>query len=144
MIAADLCINRESVRRILKKDLGLKSYKLQTSQQLSLRRLEFCSRIKRMVEQREIDIGTIIFSDKSHIYFRSFMNKQNFKKLSRTKPEEVYEKPLHSPKNGLQINSETKSSLIISNIGYKLNKFWQYVLSCGFYFIFLSLVVFEL
>ena len=98
MIAADLCINRESVRRILKKDLGLKSYKLQTSQQLSLRRLEFCSRMKRMVEQREVDIGPIIFSGKSHIYFRSFMNKQNFKKLSRTKAEEVYEKPLHSPK----------------------------------------------
>ena len=28
------------------------------------------------------------------------MNKQNFKKFSRTKPEEVYEKPLHSPKSG--------------------------------------------
>ena len=26
------------------------------------------------------------------------MNKQNFRKWSRTKPEEVYEKPLHSPK----------------------------------------------
>ena len=63
-IAAELGINRESVRRILKKDLGLKSYKLQTSQQISLsagdreRRLEFCNRVKRMVEQREIDIGT--------------------------------------------------------------------------------------
>ena len=35
-IAAEQGINRESVQRILKKDLGLKSYKLQTSQQLSL------------------------------------------------------------------------------------------------------------
>ena len=26
------------------------------------------------------------------------MNKPNFRKWSRTKPEEVYEKPLHSPK----------------------------------------------
>ena len=26
------------------------------------------------------------------------MNKQNFRKWSQTKPEEVYEKPLHSPK----------------------------------------------
>ena len=51
-----------------------------------------------MVEQREIDIGTIIFSEESHIYLRGFMNKQNFRKWSRTKPEEVYEKPLHSPK----------------------------------------------
>ena len=63
-IAAELGINRESVRRILKKDLGLKSYKFQTSQQLSLsagdreRRLEFCNRVKRTVKQREIDIGT--------------------------------------------------------------------------------------
>ena len=35
-IAAELGINRESVRRILKKDLGIKFYKLQTLQQLSL------------------------------------------------------------------------------------------------------------
>ena len=39
-IAAELGINRESVRRILKKDLGLKSYKLQTSQQLSAGKIE--------------------------------------------------------------------------------------------------------
>ena len=51
-----------------------------------------------MVEQQEIDIGTIIFSDESHIYLRGFMNKQNFIKWNRTKPEEVYKKPLHSPK----------------------------------------------
>ena len=92
-IAAELGINRESVRRILKKDLGLKSYKLQTSQQLSAgdreRRLEFCNRMKRMVEQREIDINKIIFSDESHIYLKGFMNKQNFRKWSPTKPEEV-------------------------------------------------------
>ena len=81
-IAAELGINRESVRIILEKGQGLKSYKFQTSQQLSLsagdreRRLEFCNRIKRMVEQREIDIGTIIFSDESYIYLRGFMNKQ--------------------------------------------------------------------
>ena len=54
--------------------------------------------MKRMVEQWEIDIGTIIFSDESHIYLRGLMNKQNFRKWSRTKPEEVYGKPLHSPK----------------------------------------------
>ena len=54
--------------------------------------------MKRMVEQWEIDIGTIIFSDESHIYLRGLMNKQNFRKWSRTKPEEVYGKPLHSQK----------------------------------------------
>ena len=32
--------------------------------------------MKRMVEQREIDIGTIIFSDESYIYLRGFMNKE--------------------------------------------------------------------
>ena len=77
---------------------------MQTSQQLSLsagdreRRLEFCNRMKRMVEEREINIGIIIFRDESHIYLRGFMNKQNFRKGSRTKPEDVYEKPLHPPK----------------------------------------------
>ena len=43
-----------------------------------------------------------------------------------------------------RINLCTEQQGGISNICYKLNKSWQYVRSWGFYFIFLSLVVFEL
>ena len=81
-IAAELGINRESVLIILKKDLGLKSYKFQTSQQLSLsagdreRRFGVLQQNEENIEQREIDIGTIIFNDESYIYLRGFMNKQ--------------------------------------------------------------------
>jgi len=62
------------------------------------RRLEFCLIIKNMVEQNQLDIKTIIFSDESHIYLNKFMKKQNFRMWSRKKPMDVFEKPLHSPK----------------------------------------------
>ena len=39
-----------------------------------------------MVGQREIDIGTIIFSDESHIYLRGFMNEHNFISESGVEP----------------------------------------------------------
>lgn len=54
-LAAETGLKRESVRRILKNDFKLKSYKLHMSQQLSIndktRRLEFCLAIKNMVER---------------------------------------------------------------------------------------------
>ena len=99
---AELRINRESIRRILRIDLHLKSYKLQTFQNLSNndkeRRLDFCQMIKNMTGTGQMDIKTIIFSDESHIYLNGFMNKQNFRKWSPTKPVGVFDKPLHSPK----------------------------------------------
>jgi hypothetical protein len=67
---AELGINRESIRRILRNDLHLKSYRLQTFQHLSNndkeRRLDFCQMIKNMAGRRQMDIKTIIFSDESH------------------------------------------------------------------------------
>lgn len=101
-LAAETGLKRESVRRILKHDLKLKSYKLHMSQQLSIndqtRRLEFCLEIKNMVQRNELDIKSIIFSDESHIHLNKFMNKQNFRMWSSNKPMVVFEKPLHSPK----------------------------------------------
>lgn len=101
-LAAETGLKRESVRRILKNDLKLKSYKLHMSQQLIIndqtRRLEFCLAIKNMVERNQLNIKSIIFSDESHIHLNKFMNKQNFRMWSRNKPMVVFEKPLHSPK----------------------------------------------
>ena len=71
--ASDL--KKSSVHTILRKDLNLKPYKPQTCQDLKegdqSKRLEFCLRIKEMIQNDEFDPGTIIFSDKSHIYLRS-------------------------------------------------------------------------
>ena len=86
-LAAETGLKRESVRRILKNDLKLKYFKLHMLQQLNnndqTRRLEFCLRIKNMVEQNQLDIKTIIFSDESHIHLNKIMNKQNFRMWSQ-------------------------------------------------------------
>ena len=101
-LAAQAYLKRESVRLILKKELSLKPYRIGMLQELSHndneKRLQICSRIKDMSQQRQIDINTLIFSDECHIYLQGFMNKPNYRMWSTQKPMELFEKPLHSQK----------------------------------------------
>ena len=93
-LAAEVGMKRETVRSVLKKDLRLKSYKIQTIQHITdndnARRLQFCSKIKETSQQRRLDANTIIFSDKSHIYLNGFVNKQNIRIWSAQRPIEVF------------------------------------------------------
>lgn len=63
-----------------------------------MKRLDFCQRMKAMVENGEIELYKIIFSDECHIYLHGMPNKQNYRKWSPTKPAFNVVKPLHSPK----------------------------------------------
>ena len=79
-IAAAYNMKRTSAHTILKKYLGLKSYKPQVSQELmkgdDVKRLAFYNKIEQMM-QEELNPGDIIFSDESHVYLKSSPNKQN-------------------------------------------------------------------
>lgn len=101
-LAAETRLKRTTVRTIIKKYLRLKSYKPQVNQLLSntdfMKRLDFCQRIKEMVENGDIELDKIIFSDECHIYLNGMPNKQNYRKWSPTKPAFNVVKPLHSPK----------------------------------------------
>lgn len=101
-LAFGLDLKMTSVRTILSKDLKFIPYKLQSFQKLHPedppRRLNFCKRIKEMSSNGEIDIENVIFSDECHIYLHGMMNKQNFRNWLPEKPQNFFEKPLHSPK----------------------------------------------
>ena len=101
-LAAQVDISRESIRRILRKNLKLTPYKMQTSQTLThddnVRRLHFCQRINQATEQGTLNVNTIVFSDESHIYLDGFVNKQTCRYWSSERPVPVIQKPLHSRK----------------------------------------------
>ena len=71
---------------------------MQTCQQLSEsdneRRLQFCYAVNEFTGTRQLDVNNIIISDESHIYLNGFINKQNFRKWSSEKQQEVFEKVL--------------------------------------------------
>ena len=91
-----------SVHSIPKKDLKFKPYKPRVTHELregdNMRRLEFCNRIEQLVNDGELDVGDILFSDESHIYLSARPNKQNCRVWSFAKPAQNCSIPLHSPK----------------------------------------------
>ena len=95
-------ISQTSVHRIVKKDLRLKPYKPQISQELKegddTKRLDFCKRIEEMIHDNEFDPGDIIFSDESHVYLHSVPDKQNNRQWCLSRPENRTSVPLHSAK----------------------------------------------
>lgn len=101
-LSAETQVKKTTVHVILKKELHLKPYKMQCHQELSPqdkdRRLLFCRRIKNMSSADQILLNNIIFSDECHIYLKGMPNRQNYRNWSPTKPNDFFEKPLHSPK----------------------------------------------
>ena len=93
-------IRPTSLHTILRKDLGMKSYKPQIKQKDgdASKRLEFCMKVQQMVEEENFDVGAIIFSNESHIYLKSKPNKQNWRQCGVTKPSTMHRIPLHSHK----------------------------------------------
>ena len=70
-----------SVRDIMVKDKKLYPYKPTISQKLNERQIEnhvaFCQRVKGMIDNFELDVNKISFSDESHIYLIGVPNRQN-------------------------------------------------------------------
>ena len=101
-MAAVSGMKNNSTWNILRKDLGFKPFEPTVSQKLSQihieKRLQFCKRMKRALEEEEIQLGNIIFTDESHIYLDDVPNKQNNRKWQATKPDFNFEKPFHSLK----------------------------------------------
>ena len=101
-LASETGLSRTTMQKILKKDLGLKSYTAKVTQQLSecdkTKRLEFCQRVKMMIESGDLNLNEIIFSDETHIHLNGSPNKQNCRKWSTSKPSFNFSVPLHSPR----------------------------------------------
>ena len=91
-----------SLHTIMKRDIGLKPYKMQEAQELKRgdqkKRWDFCKKVKGMISSKELDPGNIIFTDESHVYLTSPPNKQNTRLWLSKKPEIRSQVPLHSEK----------------------------------------------
>lgn len=96
--AAALQMSDRSVRRILRYDLHFHPYKMAIVQQLNpsdyAKRNEFSEQMVDLLTDEKI----LIMSDEAHFHLNGYVNKQNFRYWSEKNPEELHERPLHSPK----------------------------------------------
>lgn len=95
-------VSRSSTHRLLKNTLCLTPYKIQVHQTLTEvdceGRITFCQWLKQKCEANLDFINNVWFSDESHFHLNSNMNRQNCRSWGKTPPDEVLQRPLHSPK----------------------------------------------
>lgn len=93
-----LDVKRTTLRRILKRDLHLKAYKIQIVQELkpndASNRLNFVNQML----NRFNNFFNVMFSDEANFHLNGQVNKQNCRFWSETNPQRLHERPLHSPK----------------------------------------------
>lgn len=94
-----LNISKTSLRRILRKDLGMTPYKVQLVQQLKptdhAMRFRFATWAWNRLEE-DADFGQkIIFSDEAHFHLSGYVNKQNCRIWGTENPHAIEEKPMH-------------------------------------------------
>jgi len=100
--AQQLDISRSSVQRILTKDLHLRAYKIQLTQELQpadhAQRRTFANWI---LEHQQIDgdfSKKIIFSDEAHFQLNGYVNKQNCRIWGTENPQVIQQLSMHPPR----------------------------------------------
>jgi len=84
--------------RILHYELKMHPYKIVVTQQLIEKDWETYSTVCRDL-LRNVPLGDImLFTDKAHVHLSGMVNKQNFRYWSQKNPQELHQRPLHSPK----------------------------------------------
>lgn len=96
--AAALGISDRSVRRILHKSLEMYPYKMMLVQELNERDFQTRTNACRDILQNIPRGAVFMSSDEAHFHLSGSVNKQNFRFWSATNPQELHERPLHSPK----------------------------------------------
>ena len=98
----ELAIAQTTLRRIMRKDLGLHAFKIKLTQKLKpldhLKRRNFSNWVLPKLEENEEFHRKIIFSDEAHFWLNGFINKQNMRYWSATNPNVLLETPLHPQK----------------------------------------------
>ena len=99
--ASQLTISQSTICRILKKDLKLKPYKIQLTQQLlpndHHQRLEYSESFLRLCEDVTF-FENIIFSDEAHFQLTGHVNGHNSRIWIDENPREIQERPLNCPR----------------------------------------------
>lgn len=98
-LAQMLDLSPTTAWRIVREDLDLFPYKIQTAQPISEtaaeKRLAFANRLIQDFDRQIIDPKMIWFSDEAHFWLEGYVNSQNSRFWGTSKPEFVIVKPLH-------------------------------------------------
>lgn len=92
-----LGINRSILRRILHRDLHLKAYKIQLTQELKPNDPNLRLELADVMLNRFDNFFNIMFSDEANFHVNGQVNKQNCRFWSKTNPQLKHQNPLHSP-----------------------------------------------
>jgi transposase len=97
--AQQLGMSKTTVHRLMRNELKLFPYKIQTHQPLHeqdmARRLDFANVCLNMIENNEIDSGNIWFTDEAHFHLDGYVNKQNWRIWGSENPYFSIQKSLH-------------------------------------------------
>lgn len=95
--AAALELSDRSVRRILHTHLHMHPYEMMITQELSARDFETRRAVCEDILQN-IPVGAVLISsDEAHFHLSGTVNKQNFRYWATENPQEIHQRPLHSP-----------------------------------------------
>ncbi|GFY11467.1 DUF4817 domain-containing protein [Trichonephila clavipes] len=122
--AQELDMGPSTLWKILRKDLGLRAYKIQLVQELKPNDHQARSRFIKWA-QNEIAVvpdfhKRILFSDEAHFWLNGYVNKQNCRIWSEANPQVHVETPLHPEK--LTVWSALWAGGIIGPYFYKTMK----------------------
>jgi hypothetical protein len=95
--AASLGLSDRSVRRILHRDLHMHPYKMMITKALSERDFETRRAVCEDILQNIPAGNILISSDEAHFHFYGIVNKQNYRYWAVENPQELHQRPLHSP-----------------------------------------------
>ena len=102
VLAENLTMSHESVRRILTYDLSLKAYIVQMAHVLTprdmKRRTVMAKEFLRRMTENPAWINDVWFTDETHCYLSGRVNKTHCIFWESSKPDYVLERPLHSVK----------------------------------------------
>ena len=94
--------SRESVRTILKSELNLTAYKIQSRQLLTApqvdQRLDFARKMSWRINRKIIKVENIWFTDEAHFELYGYVNKQTHRFWGTEKPEVGVSRPHWSPR----------------------------------------------
>jgi len=93
-----LGVKESTASIIVKEDLALHLYKIQFSQQLSLRnkqeRKELAEALCDELDRKKIRLSSIIMSGETHFHLDDYLNKQEYRLWGLSRPDDATERPL--------------------------------------------------
>lgn len=96
--AQALTMSERSLRRILHKDLHMHPYKIMCAQELSERDTHTRTTLCLEIQQHVAPEAVVLFTDEAHFHLCGTVNKQNFRYWAENNPQELHQRPLHSPR----------------------------------------------